>query len=650
MEQTYSVAQARRMGRVMRPYLESLALGPKSPLRKIANSAWPNPDIAGKNSCYHSVLSFIPQTIRGISIMSSRTLALVILESRINPGAYASSFTAGKLTLTGTDDAESIAIRDDGVGVTIMGQNLTTIDGQATKTFAGSVNSIKIVAKGGDDTVNFDSTNAIDFSGGLNVDLGASSTNGNRFDLNANVDIALGSVDLKGGDGIDTASFFGTTATIANDFRADFGDGESYLELRAGTTVFGNLFVDAGSGGDVLSLDGTTINGPGGVALNGRSGPAAIVAGNVASAVNGDIKVKSLDDSASLQNLAGLSSGGAVSVIGQTASLSSEGPFAARSVYVNGSDGATLSVPAFVANDIAFSSLANLSVIADDGEAFLRTDGGSFNVGGQLLVSGEIATVGLFSPGDVTIGGTALIVGDTVAFFQQANSNLTMNGKLTVQSDGFTNLYLHSLIGNFAKDVAVHGALWGTSLDVFGDITFDEDLSIVGRTTNNPDITGGTGSTTAVVESATGVKVNGNFSFTAKDRNDAVILTNVEVAGKTSIRTGAGDDFLQFDGGDIFEGTTSIDTGAGDDFLQFARTTGLLVDAVTFVGKATIKAGAGNDRLEAGRSLADGGDSHSLVAFNTQCSVVDGGTGNNIFNEALGQITGAPSVVNWVSE
>ena len=66
----------------------------------------------------------------------------------------------------------------------------------------------------------------------------------------------------------------------------------------------------------------------------------------------------------------------------------------------------------------------------------------------------------------------------------------------------------------------------------------------------------------------------------------------------------------------------------------------------SFNGNVTVRGGRGNDRLELGRSVADGGDGFSRASFGAGSSV-DGGANLNSFDDELSQTVGDPTILNW---
>jgi hypothetical protein len=611
--------------------------------------------------------------------MMSRKLQLRTLEPRINLGAYTSSIAGTTLTLTGTDDVESIQVRDDGVGVTILGDIGTTVDGQASATFAGPVNSIKIVAKGGDDIVGLDGTNAFDLPGALDIDLGNSSAaGGNIFNLSAatTITVSLGSVRLKAGDGADTANLSGSPAFVAGNVVADFGNGSAifnasnadiqgnlkmtagvgYSELVLNTlnvrdnvtltpgdgssdliasavTIGGNVSVIAGRGDDNVTLGGTTINGPIGLRVNGGNGAAHLLsAGGAVGLAKGGVSIKSLDGDASISADADLTVTKAASIVGRTANVNINAAFSAQSLAVTGPSGAS-----FGAGGAATSlSIAkNAKVSAAIADASFRVDAGSLNIKGGLSVSGDSAAVTLDSFGDSSISRDVNVVAKTRgASLSQDSAQLSIGGKLSVRGTD-AKATLAPTIGNAAGNVTIAGGAGATTLTSIGTMIFGKNVAVSGK--NGP--------LSVNINSRTS-NVGGNLTITSGNEADDIEISGIRVNGSTTIRTNGGADFVSLDDGAAFTGPTTIDTGTGDDFLQFARSTGLVVNAVTFTGKATIRAGVGNDQLQLGRSVADGGDGNSLAAF-AAGSVVDGGLNLNSFDDETGQFTGSPSIIQW---
>lgn len=416
--------------------------------------------------------------------MTVRSLQLRSLENRLTPAAaFTSALVGTTLTLTGTDEAEAITIRDDGAGVTIFGLGGTQIDGVAFKTFPGTVNSIKVIAKGGDDSVAFDNTNPIALPGTLDFDMGAASAfGGNAVFLDATVTVNLGNVKIKGGEGFDYVSISGTlTFTIAQNVTTDYGPGGSFTQLLAGTTVQGGIDVKAGLGGDTLNLNnvnvtkdvkftvgdgsstsninGSTINGSvlykggalddtlnlgtttikgvkgidvqggkGTVTLTTNTGPVNLTAGG--------IKIKSTDAPTTVfvNPGANLTTPGDFTMDGSNVNLQLNADLAARNLTLSGATGVNLTSGVGTTALTLSKNLTLNSTMLNNAD--VNINNGTLSVGGNLSVTGPSANVILTSTNNATITGNVNLnakVGP--ATFFQTGAGFSIGGNLAVKGN-----------------------------------------------------------------------------------------------------------------------------------------------------------------------------------------------------------------------
>lgn len=610
--------------------------------------------------------------------MSKFILDLHPLEARENPaGSFTSSLVGSTLVLTGTDNAESIVIKDDGVGMTINGQAGTVIDGVATKTFAQAVNSVRIVARGGDDTVALDQTTPLSLSGQLNIDLGTSRT-GNTFNLTTPLAITLGSVRLTGGSGPDTANFGGSTASVAGDFAANFGagngqltvlsggaisgnlsmtagvgynhltissstisknvtyspgDGDSDLDMT-GSTITGNVNLGAGRGNDQVRLDNVTIAGLVGLTVSGGNGDTTLYSDNIgANITRGGMTIRSTNNDATLNVNGALTVAKSTTISGRRAFTNTGADFQTNSFTMTGPYGSS-----FLSSGgtIKFNGNARFSSLNDT--ALFSTSGGSLDARGSFNVSGRSASLFMANgTNSVTVAGDINVVASSrlALFGRSGNWQYTFGGNLNVRGNeaGFSN---NDGYGQYSKNVTITALADQLLFSVVGTVTFVQNVTI----------TGNNGADNVTINSRT-AEVLGNLSINTGNNDDTVTITGARISGAANIQTGDGEDTIQLDDGVRLNGVSVIDAGNGDDLLQFAQSVGLNVNAVEFVGKATIRAGAGNDQLQLGLSVANMGDGFSLANFNTAGSSVDGGANLNSFDDETGQSTGTPMILNW---
>jgi hypothetical protein len=206
--------------------------------------------------------------------------ALQTLENRLTPaGVITATFTAasGALVLTG-DDAANVVKIAAGSGITLTPDANTTILGHpkgAPVSFSGTLRSLKVDMKGGDDDVSIDGTAPFQVAGAVKINLGDGN---NNLVMNTTGPFSTGALTVTGGDGSDTVDIESDgTGTINGAARFTFNNGGSDLTL-AGVSMPA-LSVTAGDAAGLspndVTLNGVTIARTVNVSL-GNSNPALL--------------------------------------------------------------------------------------------------------------------------------------------------------------------------------------------------------------------------------------------------------------------------------------------------------------------------------------------------------------------------------------
>lgn len=185
------------------------------------------------------------------------SLGLTALETREVPTV--ASLTNGILTVTGTDNAETITVRQSTTSI--------TVDGVAGSFAVGSVSQIKVNALGGNDTVRLNQSGAVVTKttvvwGGSGNDTVYGGNGADYLDGGVGNDVLFGfdGVDALAGDDGDDYLYGGES----NDDLAG-GDGKDFLQGEGGNDVMdGGLHDDIFNGGSGTDhayddLFGTTI-------------------------------------------------------------------------------------------------------------------------------------------------------------------------------------------------------------------------------------------------------------------------------------------------------------------------------------------------------------------------------------------------------
>jgi hypothetical protein len=577
-------------------------------------------------------------------------LAVHPLEPRDVPaGTIQASLAGGVLTLTGDDLANQVTIQvTAGAGANVIlfpdaGAGGTTIDdlndpappvAGAPVTILGTAAALKADLKGGDDSLFIDGTADFVLPGGARVQLGDGA---NTLGFSTAGTIDLGSLVVKAGDGKDTAvvaAGAGLGSRVAGAASFDFGAGDSDTTLQelAFPGAAGLRLADAQTGA-TSTLAATDVNVTRGVKaaiggsrttlrftgsrLGGLSASAHIVTTDLDSTtVLGDVSVRA-EYGAFLRAISGAVQVGNVSLAG--GELSS------------------------LDNSATSFSAGNVSVQAGNG-VLVNNQGAAFSAGNISARAGFQAAI-TSNAGTVT-AGTVSVRSAALGSFVVGGTSATITGALKVVSAVQAQVnFGTTAVSEVTGDLTVNGGWYGNLFTTNAQF----------RAGRNVTLTLGDGTNAvALGDGSAPVTISGNLTVQAGGGDDTVTLKNVAVSGATTVATGAGKDALTIDLGSRFGGAFRADLGTGDDTISVAQDA-TATAAVTFVGRAAVRAGAGNDTLLLGRDPGAGGTASTAAVFTAAlANTIDGGTGINTFDgltptQAPAQYTAlsAASFLHW---
>jgi len=535
-----------------------------------------------------------------------RRLAFDQLEARDNPsGNVTATMGAGNvLILTGDHLDNQIQISTANnlnslTTVTVTGLDNETIGGQlGFKTF-DNVRSLRIVLKGGNDVVTSDSAAGdFEFFGAVAISLGDGN---NQLDLNPAGRLFMKRLTVTAGDGADAIAINGNPASPDNVDHMTFqlGDGSNSVALNSFKSV-GPLKISAGDGHDSLTIENVDL-----IVANTVDKPAPITA-----QMGGGAATMSLINATV----------GAVT-------LASKGD---ASLFANGVTTGAMTVAAgrhssaLTDFDSAAIVKGNLTVRGNSANLFVGA-GDSLSVLGSLNVQGA-ASASMDSDGTTEVAH-GLTVQATAGHAQlnATGTEMTVGGNLMISGAQGVGVSLHTAnLSSVKGNATFKGGPSADDVNVGAQFKVGKNLSIA---------LGGGDNQIHMVGPTTTPGVGGNLSITTGAGADQVILDGLSVAGKTSVVTGAGADTLSILSGSTFTGATTINLGTGDDVLSIAPPGGA-AGPVTFTGKLTAGLGAGNDSLILG-SAGDGANGN--VVFGTAANKINGGLGNDLFNNVAGQ-------------
>lgn len=401
---------------------------------------------------------------------------------------------------------------------------------------------------------------------------------------------------------------FGVTGPVA----VNLGDGNNQLNLSTtGLVTLGGLTYTGGDGSDDVTVGGgagsaiggmtkiTVSHGGGTTALTGIGFSAVTYTAGEEGATPNAVTGTNLNVTGTFSAALGNSFPATLDFTGSTLGGLKASGYSLTSVLTNTAVNTNAAYKATFGAAVFGDGLTvtkNLTVTAANASLF-GINAGAIVVGGNLAITGTAATTVLF-------GTTAL---------SNVKGNITVKG--------------------------------GPAADTFGANSNFKADKMVSLTLNGGD------NAVSIGDGSAAVAIGGKVSVKTGDGDDTVFFDRVTVTGGVSLSTKGGADVLSVEEGSRFQSTFAADLGNGDDTITIAQNTGTagpppVPGPVTFVGKATIKAGAGNDLLELGLAPGSGGDANSAVVFSDATSVVDGGLGLNFFDALTSQFLGA-AVLNW---
>lgn len=498
------------------------------------------------------------------------------LESRaLLAGVANATFSAGTLTITGVDDLTTAAVtggtNNQNVTLTGGGAGIVTVAGVATTvngagTFTG-VTAIKIDLKLGNDIATL--TN-IAITGGLTY-LGGDGDN--QLTLNGGGNHSYGSITVTNGDGFDSFEMLGTgdlTVTGALTINQGEGDDTNDIGSSSSDVKLGSLKYAAADGNNELRMESATLEITGTTQVSMGEGSADIRINPTTSLVlGGSVTITTGNEGSEIQlGGSGTVSGKAITITNGNGESDTRirGAYAGAISITNGNgfdsvkfDALSVTGNITVKNGSGGSDLDFANVIQIQGGLSITNGNGNDEIGNNsaswvaMAVSGSVtinngngdSRTKLSPSAEINVGSSISVTcanGNDETFFEP-NGNLTVGGGVTISTG-----------------------------------TGDSDASIAGNGNSaiagSVNITNGDGDTEVLL-----------FANNAK---------TLDVAGSTTITTGAGSHRTRIVNGNTANGTVrlktvSINNGVGDsetDIAGFGGTT-------TFDGAFTLKSGAG---------------------------------------------------------
>lgn len=472
-------------------------------------------------------------------------LKLQPLEDRTTPsGLIKASFSpsTGALVLTGDDDANVVQIKA-GANVTLTPDIDTTISGHptgGTAVFNGTLRSIKIDMKGGDDVVSIDGTAPFQLAGAVKINLGDGS---NSLDLSTAGAFSIGALSVTAGDGADTVNIVsGSAGTINGAVRFAFANG-----------------------GSDTTLDGLTL-----ASLNVTAGDAVGVPNDV---TLNDVKI------ARTVNLSLANSNPAlVEVTESTIGGLTETGYVISALLQNTTVNGNVTLKGGFESDLEVQDhcVLNKMVIVNGPNASIRGTGTGSIFTKNIALTGSAFTQVSFQTTTVTeIFGSILVKGGWYNDIFDGNNFLKVDSNVTLKLGGGDN---NVTIGDGLGLALIFGML---SIDTGAgnDAVTIEELTISGAA----KIKTGAGADTLSIDGsqflstfATDVGTGDDTIAIAQDTNAA---NAVKFTGVAKILTGGGNDFLALglstlSGGTPFtsvvftDATSLVDGGLGLDFYD----------------------------------------------------------------------------------
>lgn len=548
-------------------------------------------------------------------------LRLHTLEARENPANLVTSYVGTTLVLTGSEQAENFTVKPGAVAGTYdltADDAGTTIDG-ATTISTQVVTSIKMVLKGGDDSVTADAGFAFAVPGALAID-GGDGVNTVTLATTASP-VTLGSFSYVGGTGADTLTLgqAGAATTVNGEISVKGGLGTDAVTLT-GVTAKKSVAFDAGAGGSTLAVTGGTVTGGlsykalegddeltlNGAAVNGKAGVSV-------SAGHGDADLITLGTVAVPAGGVAVAGTGGKSDADLGGTLTVFGDLKLSNLEVDVDNAAALSV-----NNLSLAAADLLTV---------TTTGGTWAVAKNLTLAAASPVGGAGMTFDnLTVGGNLTSTsgqGQTLA----VNSGEVKGAvSLTSKTGGAVLKQTGAGAVTFRKTVAVK-AYGGArvqfnstgSATVGGDMTVTSAVGVAEVSNTAGDLT--LGGVRAAGYTAAEVKFladdPGEVGTVARD-----VLATAK-AGTVNIITGAAD--LTFSGKVTAQATGKADVGAGAG------------GAVTFRKDVAVTSTTAEATATVGGALA--------AAFNGKLTVAGFGSGLIDFHSAGAVTTGSDAAV-----
>jgi hypothetical protein len=434
--------------------------------------------------------------------------------------------------------------------------------------------------------------NVFEITQGTNDRLTLTGFGGTQVRLNAGPPLAA--LTLPNPTTANVAVFLGAGADALTVTGVDFpgplgvngGDGTNILTIQGGVTVHGGLAFTNGVGFDSLLLLGAVTVAGGLTVTNGAGGSAVSDDATTDLQVTGALTVTNGAgaDTVSLSNAARVSVGRILVTHGTTADasltdLTPAGPLTvATGVRVTGGAGSDV----VTIGGTTVSVGGSIALLYGAGGSTTRITGDS-----GLFVGGTVAVTALGGSDAVTVGGGAptvvggsvtVSVGDGGGSTNVNGARLTVGGSVTVTAGAGTDTV--SLVAS-----ATGGAIGG---DVILGLGAGDDQRVF----------------VDALPAGTALTVGGALRVTTADVTagsgaDGITVFGVRVGRDTVLTTGAGTDLVAIDDSS-FAGPFTLATGGSDDAVRIERqgTAG----TTRFRGAVRVGTGDGNDTVEVGNS------------------------------------------------
>ncbi len=480
----------------------------------------------------------------------------------LGEGSVSASVAGGVLVVQGDGAANVVFVTEvpPGSGSWVVSGDLTTlINGAASDTLSGGITSIQVDLGDGDDLSTFSGVIAgsltVSGGGGRNEFLLINSTvggdvlvdNDGSGETDFEFSLIEGNVSVVNGDGFD--EFKMDAAEVVGDVVIDNDDGDpltgasSVTDGENDSVVGGDLIVLNGEGFDALDIGDFTVEGSL-LVTNDDGDPLSGLGSStdVEAEIGGIVWIINKDgfDEVEIED----------SVVGGTVTVENNDGDAAGAGSETKLGPGEFGAGVIVKNRDGFDEVG-LSACTVFGNVDIR------NYEGNAL--GEGSSVGV-DDGTVIEGNFA--VRDETGFDEvdiEEGSTVTGSVFIRVEAGG--------------SGIDIETASIGTSLKIQGHDGFDAvnlDDTVVGTFA---DIRLGSGGSDFLTESSTataGVSIGSYLIYEATSGTDTITLDVLTVAGKTTLRPAAGDDFVTllnsaFNGGFRAEGGSGIDafTDAG---------------------------------------------------------------------------------------